>query len=165
MMLILFGMIFTLVVGIIGHFLYDFTNKNKLIGFFFAKDESVWSHLKLGITPTIIWSIVEKIKLIDNANVWAITGISLFVFSIIIIIFYYLEKVIIKKDIAIYNISLFIIAVIVEYITSFLLFNMISLSLIIKILGYLNLIIIFLLYLYSEIFKPNFTIFKRFRLI
>ncbi len=165
MMLILFGMIFTLVVGIIGHFLYDFTNKNKLIGFFFAKDESVWSHLKLGITPTIIWSIVEKIKLIDNANVWAITGISLFVFSIIIIIFYYLEKVIIKKDIAIYNISLFIVAVIAEYITSFLLFNMISLSLIIKILGYLNLVIIFLLYLYSEIFKPNFTIFKRFRLI
>lgn len=159
-MLELIGFIFSSSIGTIGHFLYEFTNKNSLIGFFFAKDESVWSHLKIGITPILFFSIVEKCKLINNEHVFAIKGASILIFASIIIIFYYLEKLIIKKNIAIYNIILFYVAMFISYLSSFLLLNIINLPKIIIIIGIVILIITIIIYFYSAIFKPTFLIFK-----
>ena len=79
------------IMGTLGHYLYSITNNNPIAGFFFAKNESTFEHLKLGITPILILSIVEKTKLINN-NILAIKGIQIFVFSTIIIVFYYLKK-------------------------------------------------------------------------
>ncbi len=45
--------------GTIGHFLYEFTDNNQIIGFFFPVNESTWEHLKLIFFPTIIYSLVE----------------------------------------------------------------------------------------------------------
>ena len=43
----------------IGHFLYDWSNRNALFGFLFAKNESTCEHIKLGVTPIMLWTIIE----------------------------------------------------------------------------------------------------------
>ena len=52
------------IMGTLGHFIYSITNNNPIAGFFFAKNESTFEHLKLGITPILFLSIVEKLSLI-----------------------------------------------------------------------------------------------------
>ena len=59
MVLEIIGLVFSIVVGTIGHFLYDWSNQNKVIGFLFAKNESTWEHIKLGVTPIILWTLLE----------------------------------------------------------------------------------------------------------
>lgn len=158
-MIELWGFLFASTVGTIGHFLYKWSKGNAIIGFFFARNESIWSHLKLGITPILLWSIVEKRLLINNSNVWAIKGFSLIIFSAIIIIFFYLSKLL-KKENYIFNIILFYVAIFGAYLTSFLLLNSIYIPFFIKLLGLSTIFLIIFLYIYEAIFKPNYLIFK-----
>ena len=62
MLIEFFGFLFNIILGTIGHFLYDWSNNNKIIGFFFATDESIWQHLKLDITPVLLWIIKPNSK-------------------------------------------------------------------------------------------------------
>ncbi len=147
------------IMGTLGHYLYNITNNNPIAGFFFAKNESTFEHLKLGITPILFLSIVEKTKLINN-NILAIKGIQIFIFSTIIIVFYYLKKLFFKKENAIYNIALFYISLFISYVISFILLNIIDLNIIIRILGILSLCLFISLYFYTALFEPNYLIFK-----
>ena len=45
--------------GTIGHFLYEWTGDNRIVGYFFSTNESTWEHLKLLFFPTLIYSILE----------------------------------------------------------------------------------------------------------
>lgn len=159
-MTLFWGSIFSMIIGTIGHFLYDFTHHNCLIGFIFAKNESVWSHLKLGITPILLWTIVEKFGLINNKYILAINGYTILAFSITIIVTYYFQRLLLKKDYALINIISFYLAIIIAYVTTFLLINIINLSFYIKLSGYLLIILTIFLYLYDSFAKPNYLIFK-----
>ena len=52
--------------GTLGHFLYDWSGENKLIGYFFSVNESTWEHLKLLFFPTIIFSVFEYFFMKDR---------------------------------------------------------------------------------------------------
>lgn len=41
------------VVGTLFHFLYDWSNHNKIVGLFAAVNESTWEHIKIALTPTM----------------------------------------------------------------------------------------------------------------
>lgn len=56
-MLEIIGTFFIIILGTINHFLYDWFNHNKIIGYFTAVNESTWEHLKLVIAPSFIWLI------------------------------------------------------------------------------------------------------------
>lgn len=146
------------IIGTLGHFLYNIF-KNNIIGFLFAKNESTFEHLKLGITPILLLSIVEKYKFMNN-NILAIKGFQVLVFSLIIIIFFYGRKIFIKKDNAIFNIILFYVSLFISYIISFLLLNIVYIPMWFKIVGCLLLVIFLILYLYSHFYNPNYLIFK-----
>lgn len=47
------------ILGTIFHFIFDWTNGNKLVGLFFPVNESIWEHLKLIFYPIIIVSFFE----------------------------------------------------------------------------------------------------------
>ena len=49
MLIEIYGLLFEVFLGTIGHFLYDLSNKNSIIGFLFSRNESIWEHMKLGI--------------------------------------------------------------------------------------------------------------------
>ena len=53
------GLVFTLLVGSLLHFLYDWTN-SPVVAVFSAVNESTWEHLKLLFFPTFVFSVVES---------------------------------------------------------------------------------------------------------
>ena len=56
------------IIGTISHFLYDISNHNKFIGLFSAVNESTWEHIKIALTPTFFWCIIDGILFGQNPN-------------------------------------------------------------------------------------------------
>ncbi len=52
---IIIGIPVLFIIGSLVHFLYDFSNKNDIIGLFSPVNESVWEHLKMVVLPIILW--------------------------------------------------------------------------------------------------------------
>ena len=50
-----------IILGIILHFLYEWSGKNKFVATFSAVNESTWEHLKLAFFPILIFGIVDFI--------------------------------------------------------------------------------------------------------
>jgi hypothetical protein len=55
----IFGGIFTLILGSVLHFIYDWSNQNHLIGIIAPVNESTWEHLKLLFWPIFLYSLIE----------------------------------------------------------------------------------------------------------
>jgi hypothetical protein len=53
------GIGFVILFGTLLHFVYKWTNQNKIIGLFSPVNESVWEHLKLLFVPMLLYSVVE----------------------------------------------------------------------------------------------------------
>ena len=100
------------IIGSLSHFIYDWSNKNLLIGLISPVNESIYEHTKLAIIPLVIFYLYLYIK--DSKNRYKILNcflISLFVTILLMPIFYYFytgafgfESMII--DIIIYFISI-----------------------------------------------------------
>ena len=52
------GIISIILVSTLFHFLYEMTHHNKFVALFAAVNESTWEHIKIALTPTIIWCII-----------------------------------------------------------------------------------------------------------
>ncbi len=57
------GWIFTVAVGALLHFTYDWSGKNAVVAALSAVNESTWEHMKLLAVPWIVWSIAEAVAL------------------------------------------------------------------------------------------------------
>ena len=100
------------VVGTLSHFLYDISKHNKVIGLFGAVNESTWEHIKIALTPTIIWSLVDGYIYGINPNYFLAKFISLMIIIILMPVLFYGYKKIFKKNNAIVNILIFYIVII-----------------------------------------------------
>lgn len=159
MILEILGLVFSIILGTVGHFLYEWSNYNEVIGFFFSKDESTWEHIKLGITPIILWTIVEFFTF-SFSNLFFAKFISIIIFSIILILLYYGYKRIIKKNILFLDIFIFYVSLALAYIISINILIKDNLGFLLNLLGFIG--IIFIIYLYKKFNKntPNWFIFK-----
>lgn len=158
MIIEIIGLVFSMIVGTLGHFLYEWSYHNKFIGFWFSRGESTWEHMKLGITPILLWTILELLTF-NYSNLFFAKFLSIISFSITLIFLYYGYKFIIKKNILFLDILIFYISLWVS--------SIVSIDIMIKNLGtLLNLVgfigIIFIIYLYFKFNKntPNWFIFK-----
>lgn len=48
------GAVVTIVLGILSHFVYDWTGQNFCVGLFFPINESTWEHMKLVYFPMLL---------------------------------------------------------------------------------------------------------------
>ncbi|PHV69972.1 hypothetical protein CS063_12555 [Sporanaerobium hydrogeniformans] len=55
------GALFTIIAGTLLHFVYKWTGQNIFVSFFAPVNESTWEHLKLLITPILLFAIGEYI--------------------------------------------------------------------------------------------------------
>lgn len=159
MLLEIIGLVFVIILGTIGHFLYEWSGYNKLIGFFFAKNENTWEHIKLGITPIILWTILEFLTF-NYKNLFFSKFLSIIAFSITLMILYYGSKKILKKNILFIDILIFYISLGVASIVSLKLLLNNYLGFILNLFGFIG--ICFVLWLYYKFYKntPNWFIFK-----
>lgn len=114
-----FSAIFTLVLGTILHFTFDWSGANLIVGAFSAVNESTWEHLKLIFFPMLISTIVGYIYLKKEfSNYLCVKTKGILLALSFIVIFFYTYTGILGKNLSILDIGSFIVAVILaEYYT------------------------------------------------
>lgn len=146
-MLEIIGTIFIIVLGCLSHFFYDWSNHNKIVGYFTAVNESTWEHLKLVIFPVFIWLCVEYHFYFNNMNLFFARFISLVVMLLIIPMIFYSYTHFTKKNIVIVDISSFVLSIIIGQVVFVNLLNMNINNLFICHIGIIGLIGIFFAYI------------------
>lgn len=61
-MFMLFGILFTVVLGVILHYTFEWSGRNLLVAFLAPTNESFFEHLKLLLTPYLLWMLVEYVQ-------------------------------------------------------------------------------------------------------
>ena len=51
------GILFVSIAGTLAHFVYEWSNNNYILGFFFPVNESTWEHMKLFFFPMLLFSV------------------------------------------------------------------------------------------------------------
>lgn len=159
MLIEIFGLLFCIIIGTIGHFLYEWSGYKRYIGFFFSKNENTWEHMKLGITPILLWTIIELFTGIFD-NLFFAKFFSIVIFSVSLMILYYGFKKVLKKNILFIDILIFYISLGLSSVTSIKLLSKSNLGLFLNLFGLIG--ICFILWIYKKFNKntPNWFIFK-----
>lgn len=113
------SIIFTIIVGTLLHFVYEWSNNNIVAGIFGAINESTWEHLKLLFYPMILMAILGYFIIGKRTeNYWFAKAIGILTAMIFTITFFYTYSGVIGTNIHWLNIATFIMAVILgQYIT------------------------------------------------
>ncbi len=93
------GIIVICIVGTLLHFVYEWSHHNKVVAVFAAVNESTWEHIKICMTPTILWSIYDIIKYGFDGNFILAKSLSLLTIILLIPILFYSYTAFTKKSI------------------------------------------------------------------
>lgn len=157
---IISGMIFTLALGTLLHFVYEWSGSNSIVGLFSPINESVWEHLKLLFYPMSLWIIYGYFKFgKSNPNYICASLIGLIAGLILIPVLFYAYTFITAKSIIAIDISIFIISIIVAFlIMGYILKNYNLRCLTLK-TGIFLWELLFILFVIFTIFPPDLPIF------
>ena len=155
----IFSAIFTMILGTILHFTFEWSGNNHFVAAFSAVNESTWEHLKLLFFPMLLTTIIGYFYIGKNTSnflcsklIGILTAISFTV------IFFYTYTSILGTNFAFIDISIFFIAVLLgEYITYKFLLSDFSCNKNISIFLLLILLICFILFTYIT---PKIGLFK-----
>lgn len=107
------GAIFAIVFGTLLHFTYQWSGDSVFVGLFSPINESVWEHLKLVVTPLILFGFIDYYYLRAKVSNYCFAlakevGIA----TVVIVGGFYLYTAILGTDYLLVDIALFVIAVI-----------------------------------------------------
>ena len=113
----LIGFAFTVAVGTLLHFVYEWTGGNPLIAAFCAVNESTWEHMKLLAVPWLVWTIVTIV--VNRCAASALPrAIGLLAGLAAIPALFYTYTGILGKSVGVVNILIFQAAVLLAYFVS-----------------------------------------------
>lgn len=115
----IFSIIFTIILGTLLHFTFEWANHNLFIGAFSSVNESTWEHLKLIFFPMLITIIISHFYLGKDAKKYLCSKtFGIITAMLFITIFFYTYIGILGTNFALLNIASFIFSVLLaEYIT------------------------------------------------
>jgi len=148
------------IVGTLAHFLYDISNHNKIIGLFTAVNESTWEHIKIAITPTLLWGLYDGYMYGSNSNYFIAKLCSLLVITFVIPLIFYSQKIFFKKDFALINILSFYVAIILGQLTFYKIIDLTEFDYIYNYLSCIGLFIFFGAYLLLTLLPLEIFLFK-----
>ena len=105
------GFLFTIVLGVFLHFLFDMTNQNIIAAIFSAVNESIWEHMKLLFYSMILFAIVES-KFLEQEyeQFWCVKLKGILLGLLLIPVLYYMYTGILGTSVDWFNIAIFVIA-------------------------------------------------------
>ncbi len=111
------GFIFTGVLGVLLHFLYDWTGENVIVGTFSAVNESIFEHMKLLFFPMFLFAIIEN-RFIgkEYENFWCTKLAGIVLGVVLIPVLYYTISGVFGTIPDWVNIAIFFVSVAVSYI-------------------------------------------------
>lgn len=108
------GFIVISIVGTLLHFLYEISGHNKVVAIFAAVNESTWEHIKIALTPTFLWSLLDGFKYGASPNYFIAKSASLLVIVFLIPIIFYTYTAITKKAVLWFDITYFYVTIFVH---------------------------------------------------
>lgn len=155
------GIIFTVVLGTLLHFVYDWSGSNPIVGLFSPINESVWEHLKLLYYPMSIWVFIGYFKYGKRNKNYFFAALTGLISGLILIpAIFYLYTSITGKSFLVMDILIFIAGVV----TSFLVMRQILQNYNIRCLsvkaGIILWELIFVLFVVFTTFPPEIFLFK-----
>ena len=139
--------------GTLGHFVYNWSGENTILGYFTPVNESTWEHLKLLFFPTLIFSVFEYFLMKEKPQNYPFAvSISLLIGLISIVTIFYTYSGVLGFKIDWFNIAIYYIALLIMLITKAIL---LSLKLEVGILNCIALIWIFVMALTFIFFTYN----------
>jgi len=116
----IWGAAISILVGSFLHFVFELSGNNHVVALFGTVNESTWEHLKIAFWPTFIFAIIEwQIFGKQITNFCFATFIKIISIPVVIITLFY-GWVLFFEDSLIYDIIIFIIAIILGYYFSYL---------------------------------------------
>ena len=149
-------------VGTLLHFTYEMSNHNKFVAYFSAVNESTWEHIKIALTPTFIYAILDYFILTGN-NFFFGKFICLLTIIIMIPTLFYSYSVFTKKSILPIDVTCFYVTITTSQILSNYIMKLNDLGNIynvVGIIGIIGIIVIFIMYSLYTYFAPKNFIFK-----
>ena len=153
------SVIFTIILGTILHFTYNWSNENFLVGTFSAVNESTWEHLKLLFFPMLISTIIGYFYIGKKMpNFLCAKTIGIITAMLFTIIFFYTYTGILGTNFDILNILTFVFAVILgEYVAYKIILSYFSCN---KKIAIIILILLFLSFIIFTYIPPKIGLFK-----
>lgn len=116
------GAVFTMLLGTVGHFFYEWSGENPVIGIFFPVNESVWEHMKLTLFPTALYFGASSLK-IRGGNYALSAFIALAVSAALIPLLFYSYTGIVGRSLLPVDIAIFVIAILAGYAFAYFAYN------------------------------------------
>ncbi len=114
------GFLFSALMGVALHFLFNWSGRSSLLGAFSAVNESVWEHMKIFFVPIFIFTMIEFIVFAEPFfNFFAAKAASTLIGILTIPVLYYTLNGAFGKTADFVNIAIYYIAVLLAYLLSF----------------------------------------------
>ena len=110
----LIGFAVTCILGVLLHFLYEWTNIT-ILSIFSCVNESTWEHMKIAFWPMFLFAIIQSFYYKDKDDFWYIKLKGILLGIILIPIIFYTYNGVIGKSPDWINISIFIICILIAY--------------------------------------------------
>lgn len=106
--------------GVFFHFLYKYFGKRKWMVMISPVNESLWEHLKLTFYPTLAYSLIQFLILRDVSDNYLVADlIGIYVMMLFILITELIYPLILKKNIFILDLLIFLIAICISQLLSY----------------------------------------------
>lgn len=151
--------IFSIIIGFIGHFLYKFSNYNKIVALFFAVNESTWEHIKIGLTPLFLCTFIDAFFNGYVFNYWFNKFLSFLCFILMIPFLFYIYKFFLKKHFLIIDIFIFVFSLFVSILLNYYLdYTILNYNL--NYIGIIGILFIIVAYLKWTFYPPKCFLFR-----
>lgn len=105
----LVGFVFTVGLGVLLHFLYEWSGESLWVAPFSGVNESTWEHMKLLFFPMFIFAIFERFLFKKVPNFWSIKAKGIIVGLVLVPLLYYFYNGVIGQSPDWINIAIFVI--------------------------------------------------------
>jgi len=114
------GIFFTLILGTLLHFTYEWSGNNPAVGFFSAVNESTSEHLKMIFVPFFLFSILEYLAYGKNLTCFILSkALSISIGMIAIVVVFYLYTWIAGTNFLWMDIAIFVLGIVIAYFVSY----------------------------------------------
>ena len=156
----LVGIVFIVIVGGALHFVFDFSGGWRPLALIAAVNESVWEHLKLGFWPALIYFLIEyRYIRKSSSNFLFAKAIGIFLIPVAITVLFYAYTAFIQDMLAA-DLIIFVVAVVVGQLTSYMILTLSPLPLWVNRLGMVLLILLAIAFGTLTYYAPQLPMFR-----
>ena len=154
------GIVFVFLMGALLHFVFEWSGESRIVGLFASVNESVWEHFKQGFWPMCLYAAIEYRFLRGRVNNF-LTGkaVAVYIIPIITGLVFYGYTAIIGEEILIVDILIFLVAIVVGQLTSYMIITSVKLPKYTNVVSPIFIILLALILILFTLYPPQLPIF------